>query len=206
MEQENIQIAIPDAIDNLALPNPSLLAYYIDRKNRTIWIDDQINVYTLDVVREILRWNRADRRKPIEKRKPIKLLIMSPGGSLDICYTLIDTISLSKTPIYGINMGVAASAAAFIFLSCHKRFMMPRAYFLLHKGSANLNGSYLEVAAAMQDYQLQIEELTKIVKMYTKYSEEEIEDRIMGEWYIRKDEALEKGVVEGVIEDIENIL
>ncbi len=206
MENETLQIAIPSEVENMVLPNPSLLSFYLDRENRTIWIDDSIDIYTLDVVRMIINWNREDFLLSVENRQPIKLFFMSPGGSLDVCYSLIDSIRLSKTPVYGYNMGVAASAAAFIFLSCHQRFMMPRAYFLLHKGSANLNGSYLEVAAAMQDYQLQIEELTKIVQEYTAYTEEEVEERIMGEWYIRKEEALEKGVVDGVIESIEEVL
>ena len=131
---------------------------------------------------------------------------MSPGGDLYVCYSLIDTIELSKTPIYGINIGVAASAAAFIFLSCHKRFMYPRAYFLFHKGSAQLSGSYVEVISALQDYQIQIEDLSELISKYTSYEKKEIEEKIMGEWYIRKDEALEKGVVNGIVYSIEDLL
>jgi ATP-dependent protease ClpP protease subunit len=37
----------------------------------------------------------------------------------------------------------------------------------------------------------------------TKYSEEEIIENIQTDWYIRKDEALEKGIVDEIITDID---
>ena len=39
----------------------------------------------------------------------------------------------------------------------------------------------------------------------TSYKKEEIENKIIGEWYVRKDEAVNKGVCDEVISDI-NIL
>ena len=149
---DSITLNIPKSISNLQLPDPELATYYKDLDNRILWIDDEINEYSLEYARLILRWNDEDKKKKPEKRKPIKLLFFSPGGDLDVNNTLIDVISLSKTPIWGINMGRCASAAAFIFLSCHKRFMLPNGYFLFHQGSGTFSGSYLEVCAQMQDY------------------------------------------------------
>ena len=37
----------------------------------------------------------------------------------------------------------------------------------------------------------------------TKYTEEEIEENIQTDWYIRIDEAIEKGLVDEVITDID---
>ena len=37
----------------------------------------------------------------------------------------------------------------------------------------------------------------------TKYTEEEIEENIQTDWYIRMDEAQEKGLVDGLITDID---
>jgi hypothetical protein len=54
----------------------------------------------------------------------------------------------------------------------------------------------------MEDYQQQVEELATFVLAHTNYTEEAIAEKIVGEWYIRKDEALENGVVHGVINDI----
>ena len=40
----------------------------------------------------------------------------------------------------------------------------------------------------------------------TTYTSEEITDNIVTEWYVREEEALEKGVCHEVIEDIEVLL
>ena len=123
-------VIIPGNLDDVTLPDPDLLNQYIDLTNRTIWINDEINLFTLNVIQYIIYWNRADKDVPKEARKPIKLLFFTQGGMLDIYNSIADVIELSETPVYGINMGICASAGAFIFLSCHKRFMLSSAYFL----------------------------------------------------------------------------
>ena len=129
---ESMNIIIPKAIENCQLPDPELRNYYVDLENRTFWLDEEVTPYLLELVKYIVRWNAEDGAKPVEKRKPIRIFFFSPGGDLDINYALIDTIKMSKTPVIGINIGQCASAAAYIFLSCHKRYMLPHAYFILH--------------------------------------------------------------------------
>ena len=87
-----------------------------------------------DWVDFILDINREDEaaRIPIEDRKPIKCLIANRGGSADAANTMVDIIALSKTPVWGIALGVCASAASMIYLACHKRFALQSASFLFH--------------------------------------------------------------------------
>ena len=125
---------------------------------------------------------------------------------MDVCNSLIDIIEGSDTPIYGVNMGIAASAACFIYLACHKRYMLPHSYFVFHQGSSQMSGTYGEVVAIMTDYQNQIAELSSFMEERTTYTSEEITDNIVTEWYVREEEALEKGVCHEVIEDIEVLL
>ena len=40
----------------------------------------------------------------------------------------------------------------------------------------------------------------------TKYTEEEIIENIQTDWYIRQDEALEKGIVDEIITDIDTLI
>lgn len=114
-------VQIPESA-NYSLPDESLLAFYHDLDERVFWISDEISAYTLNLAHYILKWNREDKDIPIGERKPIKLLIHSPGGSLDVLGVLYDLIRLSATPIIGINMGQAYSASAMILLACHKRY------------------------------------------------------------------------------------
>lgn len=199
---ESMNIIIPKAIENCQLPDPELRNYYVDLENRTFWLDEEVTPYLLELVKYIVRWNAEDGAKPVEKRKPIRIFFFSPGGDLDINYALIDTIKMSKTPVIGINIGQCASAAAYIFLSCHKRYMLPHAYFILHQGSGTLSGTFEQICAQMEDYQKQVEELASFVLEHTTYTEEAVAEKIVGEWYIRKDEALENGVVHDVVTDV----
>ena len=202
---DNIVVSIPERA-NATIPDPSLLWYYEDLEDRVYQLVGEVDEGLLDFSRHVIRWNREDKGKPIEERKPIKLFFFSPGGSLDINYSVIDIIRLSKTPIIGINMGVCCSAAAYIYLACHKRYMLPHSYFVFHQGSSQMSGTYGEVVAIMTDYQNQIAELSSFMEERTTYTSEEITDNIVTEWYVREEEALEKGVCHEVIEDIEVLL
>lgn len=199
-------VIIPAGVDNLSLPDPDLLNEYIDLTNRTIWINDEISVYTLSVIQNIIYWNREDKGKPVKDRKPIKLFFFTQGGMLDVYNSVADVIELSETPIYGINMGVCASAGAFIFLSCHKRFMLPNAYFLFHKGSIGFSGNATDVLSLIADYQEQLDLLVESVVAKTDFTEEEMAEKIMSDFYVRAPLALEKKVVDEVISDISVLL
>lgn len=200
---DSIMLDLPKYASNLQLPDPELKTYYQNLEDRVLWVDDEINEYSLEFVRLIIQWNKEDKKKDAKKRKPIKLLFFSPGGDLDVNNTLIDTIKMSKTPVWGINMGRCASAAAFIFLSCHKRFMLPSGYFLFHQGSGAFSGTFQEVCAQLQDYQIAVNRLSDFMVTYTKYTQKEIEENICGEWYVRAQEALDKGVIDEIISSID---
>ena len=197
---------IPKDVENLQLPSPELVTYYQDLDNRCIWLEDEIADETLEIGKKIIYWNREDRGLEPDQRKPIKIFFFSPGGSLDVYRTLGDIIRLSDTPVYGYNMGVAYSAAAFMFLYCHKRYMLPTAIFLFHYGSAKLNGDYEQIIASVVEYQNQVGELSSVIIENTLYTEEEVSEKITGEWYIRKDEALEKEVCHAIIDDMSLLL
>lgn len=201
-----VEVAIPKEIANQTLPDPELRNFYLDLENRTFWLDDEVTPYLLELARYIVRWNKEDKRIPVNKRKPIKIFIFSNGGDLETYRSIADVIQLSKTPIIGVNMGVAYSAAAMIFLSCHRRLMLPSASILFHKGSSHIAGGFNEVYAAMIEYQKQVEELSHIIEQKTTYTAEEIEENMATDWYIRADEAFEHGVCHKIINDIEELM
>jgi ATP-dependent Clp protease protease subunit len=200
------EIALPVLPDtaNLQLADPSLVNFYSDLQNRTYWLNDEINNYTFDLVQYIIRWNREDKGIPIDQRQPTRIIIDCGGGHLSVSETVSNLIKMSKTPIYGIALGYVASGASVIYLSCHKKFALPNSVFVLHKGSCSgVSGTYDEIVAFARDYEKQIETLIEFYINHTKYTEEEIEENIQTDWYIRTKEAKEKGIVDEIITDIE---
>lgn len=189
---------------NLQLADPSLINYYQDLENRIYWLNDEISCYTFDLVQYITRWNREDKGIPMENRKPIRIIIDCAGGALSVSETLSNIIKMSKTPVIGIALGFVASGASVIYLSCHKKYALPNSVFVLHKGSCSgVSGTYDEIVSFARDYEKQIEMLMEFYIDHTKYTEEEIEENIQTDWYIRAAEALEKGLVDELIDDID---
>lgn len=203
-----MEILIPENIENLQLPAPELITFYKNLENRILWLDSEVDDLYLEYGRYIIQFNREDMGIPIEDRKPIKLMFMSPGGSLSINNAMIDLIKMSKTPIYGYNMGTADSAACFMFMACHKRFAMPSASFLLHKGStSNMSGTYDQVAAEMDEYERLIGELANFILQHSSISEETLANNLGGEWYVTAKRAHEEfGFVDKIVNDIDMLL
>lgn len=110
IETTYLDIAIPSNVENLQLPDPTLLQFYKNYDDRIIWIDDEITTMTLEYAKMIMQWNSEDKKNniPAEERKPIKVIFFSPGGDLEVNNCLVDTIQLSQTKVIGINVGMAA--------------------------------------------------------------------------------------------------
>ena len=208
LETAYLDIAIPQNAENLQLPDPSLLQFYKNYENRILWIDDEISTLTLEYAKMIMQWNFEDKKNniQIEERIPIKVIFFSPGGDLEVNNCLVDTIQLSKTPVIGVNVGMAASSGCFIYLACHKRYTFPTAEFLLHKGQGTFSGSYDEVVAALLNYQRQIEELGNFVLARTNIPKEEFESHFSSDWYLDVNEAIKYGVAEKIITSLDEVI
>ncbi len=186
------------------LPEPSLLNYYKDTERRLFWIVGPIDATIYELVQHIINCNYEDRNIPIAKRKPIRFVMSSPGGSLEVEQTLVSIMEISQTPIHCIAIGMCASAASMIYLAGHKRYATRSASFMFHQGGCeNLEGSYQQILAFMEKYQMDIEEMAQFYNTHTSFSEELIAKKLNeGDWYISLDEAVENNIVHEVVEDM----
>ena len=206
-ELSYLNIAIPKDAENLQLPDPTLLQFYKNYENRILWIDDEITEYTLEFAKMIMQWNIDDDKAGIkqEDRKPIKIVFFSPGGDLDVPNCIVDITTFSKTPVIGVNAGMAASSGCFIYLSCHKRYTFPTAEFLIHQGAGTFSGTYDIVVSAIMNYQRQIEELGKFVLSRTKIPEDVFNENFTTDWYLSAKEAVEYGVADKIVTSFDEI-
>lgn len=204
----NILIGIPESVANYQLPDPELLTYYKNIDNRVIWLDTGVDDMWLEYEKQIIEWNREDIGLSTKDRKPIKLMFFSYGGQIDINYSFIDLIQKSKTPVWGVNMGQACSAACFIFIACHKRFAMPRSSYLIHQGGVEggFSGTYEQVVAAIMEYQRRIDELGQYLLQYTNITEDMLNEKFDSEWYLTAEDAVKLGVADEIVNDIDDIL
>ena len=200
-------LVLPNDLLDTKLPNSYLLKYYQDLEHRTFWISDEVNDELLyELAHYILKWNREDKDIPEIDRRPIYLLFNCPGGDLDAQASICSMIELSKTPVIGVAMGMVASAASLIYLSCHVRLALKSSYFILHKGSAALSGNFDNIMNSIDDYKREVEKMSNLILARSNYTREEVETHIGKDWYIRAEEALEKGLVDEIITNINVLL
>lgn len=174
--------------------------------NRELFLGN-INYGTGAYIENYIRfWNRQDELKniPVEERKPIKIYIDSQGGSLTDTFTIIDAISLSKTPVWTINIGTAYSGGFFSFIAGHKRIAYPSASFLYHEGACGNTGDAGKFRNFAAFYEKQLNYLKTITLKYTKISEEEYEKHIKDDWWITADEAIDLGICDEIAKECLN--
>lgn len=201
-----MQVIIPNNLDNLQLPSPELLTYYRNLEDRVIWIDYSVDETILEVSKLIMRFNKEDKDIPVEQRRPIKLLLYSYGGDGQACFSLLDIIALSKTPVWCVNMGVAMSAGLLILLAGHKRFCLKTSTALAHSGSGGTSGSYESTEAQMKDYKHFVQTMRDYIIERTKIDQKLMNKKKSQEWYIYAPEQIELGIVDKIIDDLDELL
>lgn len=196
---------VPQSVANMQLPDPDLRDFYRDEQDRVFWIDSNIDDNTLDLVKLIMRCNREDKGKTIEERSPIKVMINSGGGDVQVMLTIIKTMKISKTPVYTIVFSSAMSAAAEILAAGHKRYALPGTCVMVHSGSCSYGGT-MEQAESCKKY---VDALTKRATEEfvgaTKIDAKTLKKKGASDWYMDENEALEKGVIDAIITDIDEI-
>lgn len=200
---DNILMGVPEPIANLHLPDPVLRDWYRDEQERVFWVNSQIDETLLDLVKMIIRCNQEDKDKPVEERVPIKVFIDSPGGDVIVLWTTIKAIELSKTPVYTINYCTAYSAAGDLLVAGHKRYALPGTTVMVHSGSCMYGGT-IEQAESMKKY---FDKLGKKVTDYflehTKVNPKTFKKKAPSDWYLDEEEALENGIIDEIITNLD---
>ena len=197
------------------LPDSDDVSRWDLEKQRRVYLDDDIAYNVIQLQRLILRWNIEDRRmedeckdKGIEplKRDPIWIYIMSYGGDLDYMWSLIDTIAASKTPVYTVNVGIAASAASLIFLAGHKRFMLPKSHLIIHEGSAQLAGDAVKVMDQSESYKQQLKQMKDYILERTEIPRNQLMRKRNNDWTIDAQYCLENKACDVIITSLDDII
>lgn len=170
--------------------------------NRCLYVSD-IDANVGDSIHNYIRffndWD-DENEIPVEDREPIKLYINSNGGDLIAGFSIIDTIRLSKTPVWTINIAAAYSAGFFIFINGHKRIAYKNSSFLFHEGSVHGAGGDAHKFRNFNDfYQKQLNNLKNIVLDATNFTDEEYESFRKDDYWLDANEALEHNVCDEVI-------
>lgn len=173
-------------------------------------LNRELFVYTItegvgsDINGYIRFWNSYDEKHniPIDQRKPIKIYFDSDGGLLNETFIIIDSIAMSKTPVWTICIGSAYSGGFFSFIAGHKRIAYPQSSFLYHEGSAGNSGTAAQFQNFSAFYKKQLNQLKDIVLRYTKIDEKKYSEIVKEDFWLTAEEALELGICDEIAEEL----
>ena len=172
-----------------------------DIEARRLYLNGEIDGNVINsIAYYIMRYNRIDKEIPIEERKPIILYINSPGGSVPDGYGVIDTMLLSDTPIYTVNIGQCMSMGFLIYLAGDKRYAMPHSEFLMHDGSTMGWDSTAKMKDKIEFETGQLERMTKeYIISRTDINDDLYEKKYRIEWYFLPEEGKKIGAVDYIV-------
>ena len=169
-------------------------------KDRIIFLGEDVNPTTSSLVIAQLLFLESE-----DPDKEIDLYINSPGGSITDGMAIVDTMNYIKCPVSTICVGMAASMGSVLLASGEKgkRFATPNSEILIHQpliGGGGLSGQATEIKIHADHMVKTREKLNKLLSEKTGQSLEQIEKDTERDHYMTAQEALEYGLIDGIMD------
>lgn len=138
-------------------------------------------------------------------KKPIIILINSPGGEIYSSFGLVDSILTSKAPVYTVCVGMAASAAADLLVAGHRRFATPGSAIMVHQGWYTMPESgvtHAELLNFTAECERTHEQRTQFYIKRTGLSRKKIQSVLAKDSYFTAKDALALNMIDEIGTDI----
>ena len=168
-------------------------------KDRIIFLSEDVNHVTASLIIAQMLFLESE-----DPDKEISFYINSPGGSITDGMAIVDTMNYIKCPVSTICVGLAASMGS-VLLTCGakgKRFATPNSEILIHQPliSGGLAGQTTEIKIHADHMVKTREKLNKLLSEKTGQSLEQIEKDTERDHYMTAQEALEYGLIDGIMD------
>ena len=169
-------------------------------KDRIIFLGEDVNPTTSSLIIAQLLFLESE-----DPDKEICLYINSPGGSITDGMGIIDTMNYIKCPVTTICIGLAASMGAALLAAGEKgkRFATPNAEIMIHQpliGGGGLSGQATEIKIHADHLIRTREKLNKFLSDRTGQTIETIEKDTERDNYLTAQQALEYGLIDGIMD------
>ena len=171
-------------------------------KDRIIFLGEDVNATTASLVIAQLLFLESE-----DPEKEISLYINSPGGSITDGMGIIDTMNYISCPVSTICVGLAASFGAVLLANGEKgkRFATPNSEILIHQPliggqGGGISGQATEIKIHADHMIRTREKLNKLLSEKTGQSIETIERDTERDHYMTAQEALEYGLIDGIMD------
>lgn len=195
------EICTTGTIPTMQLPDAGEYNYWDFYTNRILTIDGEITDWDYNIAKSIIGYNMHS-----TDNSPIVLLINSIGGLLDVTYSIIDTIKISRIPVWTVNMGQALSGGCMIFLAGEKRFTLPHSWCMTHMGSGGTSGNYDQSKEQQKVWDEQVKNMGEYIMSQSGIDDKTWRKYKNKDWWLNSEQQLEFGFATDKLEDIDQIL
>ena len=202
---DQVLVEIPDIAKDI-LPEPENLNFYKLYQKRIIYVMGEIDSWVLEISKMIQIANIEDAGKPIEERVPVKIFVFSQGGEDTASWNFVDFVAASKTPVYTVNAGMCLSNGLTLLMAGHKRFALKHSTGMYHSGSARIEGIKEQVDAATKYIASQDKIYEKWFLDHCKIDQKLFNRKKKTDWYMTADEMLEYGIVDKIIDSLDEVI
>ena len=171
-------------------------------KDRIIFLGEDVNPTSASLIIAQLLFLESE-----DPDKEIFLYINSPGGSITDGMGIVDTMNYIKCPVTTICVGLAASFGAVLLANGEKgkRFATPNSEILIHQPliggqGGGISGQATEIKIHADHMIRTREKLNKLLSEKTGQSIETIERDTERDHYMTAQEALEYGLIDGIMD------
>lgn len=168
-------------------------------KDRIIYLGEDVNPTTSSLIVAQMLFLESE-----DPDKEIFFYINSPGGSITDGMAIVDTMNYIKCPVTTVCVGLAASMGAVLLAAGEKgkRFAMPNSEIMIHQpliGGGGLQGQATDIKIHADHLVRTREKMNKFLSERTGKSLEEITRDTERDNYMTAEEALEYGLIDGIM-------
>lgn len=142
--------------------------------------------------------NEAETRRLEPGGIPIWLHIHTPGGDLMAAFAVADAIASLKTPVHSVAEGMCASAGTILSMACHKRFITPNTFMLIHQLSSWVGGTHEQIKDAVKLHDKLMDRAVRFYVEHSKMDEKTVRRTLKHDSWFSADEALAVGIADEV--------
>lgn len=193
---KNVDYLVPTVVEETNRGERAYDIYSRLLTDRIIFIGEEINSHTANlVVAQLLFLAHED------PKKPIKLYINSPGGSVYDGLAIIDTINYIEPDVETIGIGLQASMGAMLLSSGTKghRYCLPNSRIMIHQPSSGTEGKITDQEIMLREGVFLKKRLAEIFAKNTGKKLEQVEKDMDRDHWMSAEEALAYGIIDKII-------
>ncbi|KAF0934280.1 hypothetical protein E2562_024470 [Oryza meyeriana var. granulata] len=166
-------------------------------RERIVFLGNEIEDFLADaVVSQLLLLDAVD------PDSDIRLFVNSPGGSLSATMAIYDVMQLMRADVSTVGLGIAGSTASIILGggTKGKRFAMPNTRIMIHQPVGGASGQALDVEVQAKEILTNKRNVIRLISGFTGRTPEQVEKDIDRDRYMGPLEAVDYGLIDGVID------